>query len=50
MHPDVILCKNASAFVVTESEKDNQFMLAVFFKSLVLGTKVSFNKSEVIAL
>jgi len=44
------LCKNASAIVVTESEMSNQFMLTVFSKSVVLRTKVSFNKSEVIAL
>jgi len=41
--------ENASALVVTESEKSNQFMLAVFSKSVVLRTKVPFNKSEVIA-
>ena len=43
--------KNASVRVVTESEKGNQlFMFAVFSKSVVLRTKVPFNKSEVIAL
>jgi len=40
----------ASALVVTESEKGNQFILTVFSKSVVLRTKVPFNKSEVIAL
>jgi len=44
------LCKNASAIVVTESEISNQFMLAVFSKSVVLRMKVPFNKSEVTAL
>jgi len=44
------ICKNASAPVAIESEKSKQFMLAVFSKSLVLRTKVSFNKSKVIAL
>jgi len=44
------LCKNASAIVVTESETSNQFMLTVFFMSVVLRMKLSFNKSEVIAL
>ena len=38
---------NASALLVTESEKGNQFMLAVFSKSAVLRMKVPFNKSEV---
>jgi len=38
------------ALVVSESKKGNQLMLAVFSKSLVLRTKVSFDKSEVIAL
>jgi len=42
------LCKNASA--ITESEISNQFMLAVFSKSVFLRMKVPFNKSEVIAL
>jgi len=41
--------KNAYA-LVTESEKGTQFMLAVFSKSIVLRTKVPFNKSEVIAV
>jgi len=36
--------------VVSESEKDNSFMLAVFSKSVVLRTKVPFNTNEVIAL
>jgi len=39
-----------SAIVVTESEISNQFMLAVFSKSVALRLKVPFNKSEVIAL
>jgi len=34
----------------SESEKGNQFILAVFSKSVVLRTKVLFKKSEVIAL
>jgi len=42
--------KIASALVVTESEKGNQFMLAVLSKSVVFRTKVPFSKSEVIAL
>ena len=41
--------KNASAPLVTESDKDNQFMLAAFFKSVALRTKMPFIKSEVIA-
>jgi len=45
------LHKNESALVVTEDEKDNQFMLAVLSKSaVVIRTKVLFNNSEVIAL
>jgi len=36
--------------VVTESEISKKFMSTVFSKSDVLRTKVSFNKSEVIAL
>jgi len=31
------------------SEKSNQFVITVFSKLVVLGTKVPFNKSEVIA-
>ena len=42
--------KNESALVVTTSEIGNQFMLAIFSKSVALRTKVPFNKSEVIAL
>jgi len=42
--------KNASALVVTQSANGNQFMLPAFSNSLVLRTKVPFNKSEVIAL
>ena len=44
------VAKNASALVVTKSEKGNQFMLAVFSKSVALLTKVPYNKSEEIAL
>jgi len=44
------LYKNASALVVSDSEKGNQLMLEVFSKSVILRTKVPFNKSEVIAL
>jgi len=44
------LYKNAPALVVTVSHKGNQFMRAVFSKSVVLRTKMSFNKSEAIAL
>jgi len=33
-----------------KARKINQFMLAGFFKSLILRTKVSFSNSEVIAL
>ena len=40
--------KNVSALVVSESEKDNQFMLAVFSKWVVLRTKVSFKESGVL--
>ena len=51
MRPNVTfrLYKNPSVLVVTESEKGNQFMFAVFFKSVALRTKVPFNKSEAIA-
>jgi len=35
--------------VVTESEINNQLMLTVFSKSVVLRTKASFNISKVIA-
>jgi len=42
--------KNASALVVTISEKGKQFMLAVSSKSVAFRTKVSFNKSEEILL
>ena len=48
MRPNVT--KNESALVVTKIENVNQFMLAVFSKSVALRTKVPFNKSEVIAL
>jgi len=41
--------RNATAFVVIESEKGNQFMLAVLYKSVVLQTKVRFNKIWAIA-
>jgi len=44
------LCKNPSDIVVTESEIRNQFMLKFFSKSVVLRTKVSFNRREVTAL
>jgi len=44
------LYMNASAPVISESEKGNKLRLEVFSKSVVLRTKVSFNKSEVIAL
>jgi len=37
--------KNASALVVADSVKSDQFMLAVFHKLIVLRTKVPFNKS-----
>jgi len=33
--------------MVAESEKSNQFMLAVFSKSVVLRTKEPLNKSDV---
>jgi len=42
--------KNASALLVTESERGNLFILTVFSESVVIGTKVPFNASEVIAL
>ena len=48
MHPNV--AENASALVVTKSEKGNQFMLAVLYKSIALRMKVPFNQSEEIAL
>ena len=36
--------------MVSENEKGTQFMLVVFSESVVLRTKVPFNKNEVIAL
>jgi len=42
--PALLLYENASALVLTESEKGKQLMLAVFSKSIVLWTKVLFNK------
>jgi len=44
------LYKNAPAFAVSKSEKSYQLMLEVFFKSVILQTKMLFNKNEVIAL
>jgi len=45
--PLLLLAACLSALVLTESKKGNHFMymLAVFFKSVVLRTKVPFNKS-----
>ena len=37
-------------YVVTESEISKKFILTVFPKSVILRMKVSFNKTEVIAL
>jgi len=37
-------------FVVTESEKGNQLILAILSKAVILRTKMPFNLSEVIAL
>jgi len=48
MRPDVIFMR--SAIVVAESDVSKKFMLGIFSKSVVLRMKVSFNKSEVIAL
>jgi len=42
--------QNASALVVAENEKGNQYMSADFSKAVVFRTKVPSNKSEVIAL
>jgi len=51
VRPDVTFKQEcACACGYSESEKGNQFMLAIFSKSVVLSTKVPFNKSEVIAL
>jgi len=41
MYPNVTT--KASALTVTKSEKGNQFILAVFSKSVVRGTTVPFN-------
>jgi len=51
VRPDTFIQERVCAYGYRKREsRPNQLMLAVFFKSVILRTKMQFNKSEVIAL